>query len=85
VTTARVAGVKNVVVASPPRAGGGVAPPVLYAAKVCGADKVLCCGGVQGVASLRHGLFTGCPAEVLAGPGNKFVAEAKRAVQPKAP
>lgn len=80
VTTARVAGVKNVVVASPTRPGGGVAPAVLYAAKVCGADKVLCCGGVQAVASLRHGLFTGCPADVLAGPGNKFVAEAKRAL-----
>jgi len=78
VTTARVAGVKNVVVASPTRPDGSVDPAILYAAKYCGADKVLCCGGVQGVASLRHGLFTGWPAEVLVGPGNKYVAEAKR-------
>lgn len=78
VTTARVAGVKNVVVASPTRPNGSVDPAVLYAAKHCGADKVLCCGGVQGIGSLKHGLFTGWPAEVLVGPGNKFVAEAKR-------
>jgi len=80
VTTARVAGVKNVVVASPTRPDGSVDAAILYAAKYCGADKVLCCGGVQGIASLRHGLFTGWPAEVLVGPGNKFVAEAKRAL-----
>jgi len=80
VTTARVAGVKHVVVASPTRTGGGVAPAVLYAAKICGADKVLACGGVQAIASLKHGLFTGCPAEVIVGPGNKYVAEAKRAL-----
>merc|ERR1712194_595857 len=77
-TTARAAGVKTVIVASPPRPEGGVAPAVLYAAKVCGADKVLSCGGAQGVAALRWGLFTGCPADVLCGPGNKYVAEAKR-------
>jgi len=78
VTTARVAGVKTVIVASPTRPGGGVAPAVLYAAKVCGADQVLCCGGVQAIASLKHGLFTNCPADVIVGPGNKYVAEAKR-------
>lgn len=78
ITTARVAGVKNVVMTSPPRPSGGVAPEILYAAKVCGADHVLCCGGVQAIAALRHGCFTGCPADILVGPGNKFVAEAKR-------
>jgi len=78
VTTARVAGVKNVIVASPPRPDGSVDPAVLYCAKLCGADHVLCCGGVQGIAAPRYGLFTGCPADILVGPGNKFVAEAKR-------
>jgi sulfopropanediol 3-dehydrogenase len=78
VTTARVAGVPNVVMTSPPRPTGGVAPEILYAAKVCGADYVLCCGGVQAIAALRHGCFTGCPADILVGPGNKYVAEAKR-------
>merc|ERR1719281_747482 len=63
---------------SPPRPSGGVAPEILYAAKVAGADYVLCCGGVQAIAALRHGSFTGCPADILVGPGNKFVAEAKR-------
>jgi len=78
VTTAKVAGVTNVVVASPTRPDGLVDDAILFAAKLCGADKVLCCGGVQGIASLRHGLFTGWPAAILVGPGNKFVAEAKR-------
>jgi len=78
ITTARTAGVPNVVMTSPPRPSGGVAPEILYAAKVAGADYVLCCGGVQGIAALKHGCFTGCPADILVGPGNKFVAEAKR-------
>lgn len=79
VTTARVAGVKNVVVASPPRPDGtGVDPCILYTARLCGADAVLCCGGVQAIAALKHGFFTNCPAAIIVGPGNKFVAEAKR-------
>lgn len=78
VTTARVAGVKNVVVASPTRPDGLVDDAILYAARLAGADHVLCCGGVQGIAALKHGLFTGNPAELLVGPGNKYVAEAKR-------
>eukprot|EP00746_Dinoflagellata_sp_MGD_P145625 gnl/MRDRNA2_/MRDRNA2_78224_c0_seq2.p1 gnl/MRDRNA2_/MRDRNA2_78224_c0~~gnl/MRDRNA2_/MRDRNA2_78224_c0_seq2.p1 ORF type:complete len:447 (+),score=111.26 gnl/MRDRNA2_/MRDRNA2_78224_c0_seq2:75-1415(+) len=78
ITTARVAGVPNVIMTSPPRPSGGIAPEILYAAKVAGADHVLCCGGVQGIAALRYGCFTGCPADILVGPGNKYVAEAKR-------
>lgn len=78
VTTARVAGVRNIIACSPPRPGTGIHPAQLYALKVCGADRVLNLGGVQGVAAMAFGLF-GCPkADILCGPGNQFVAEAKR-------
>ncbi len=79
VTTAKVAGVKNVVVCSPPQPNGvGVHPSIVYAADLAGADEILAIGGVQGIAALTFGLFTGHKADVLAGPGNRFVAEAKR-------
>lgn len=78
VTTARVAGVDRVVAASPPRQGGGVHPAVLHALDLAGADEVLCMGGVQAIASLALGLFTGAPADIVVGPGNRYVAEAKR-------
>ena len=45
---------------------------------LCGADTILSLGGVQGIASMAVGLFTGKPARILVGPGNRFVAEAKR-------
>ncbi len=78
VTTAEVAGVEHVIACSPPRAGAGVHPGILYALDLCGAETVLALGGVQGVAALAFGLFTGHPADILVGPGNRFVAEAKR-------
>ncbi len=77
VTTARVAGVPNVIACSPPRSEEGVHPAVLYALEVAGVDKVLCLGGVQGIVSLSEGLFTGHRADIVVGPGNRFVAEAK--------
>ncbi|SDW22521.1 sulfopropanediol 3-dehydrogenase [Ruegeria halocynthiae] len=78
VTTAKVAGCKNIVACSPPRPGVGVAPAIIYAAHVCGADKILAMGGVQGVAAMTFGLFGLPKANILVGPGNQFVAEAKR-------
>ncbi len=78
VTTAHAAGVRNIVVASPPRDGAGVHPAVLYALQLAGADQVLCLGGVQGVAALALGLFSDLPADIVVGPGNRFVTEAKR-------
>ena len=78
VTTAKVAGVKNVIVCSPPKPDVGVHPAIVYTASLCGADTILAIGGVQGVASLAYGLFTGHEADILVGPGNRFVAEAKR-------
>lgn len=77
-TTAKVAGVGHVSACSPPRPGVGMNPGVLYALDVCGADTILNLGGVQGIAAMAFGLFDTSPARVLAGPGNQFVAEAKR-------
>jgi len=78
VATAKAAGVKNIVACSSPFRGGGIHPYVLYAFKAAGADVIMTLGGVQAIASLALGLFTGKPADVVVGPGNKFVAEAKR-------
>ena len=78
VTTAKVAGVGHIAACSPPRPGVGINPAILYALQVCGADRVLNLGGVQGIAAMAFGLFGTPPARVLAGPGNQFVAEAKR-------
>jgi len=78
VCTARVAGVENVIAASPAQKGRGIHPAILYAMKASGADHILALGGVQGVAALAYGHFTGYPADIIVGPGNRFVAEAKR-------
>ncbi|MGV0820480.1 histidinol dehydrogenase [Martelella sp. AMO21009] len=78
VTTAKVAGCDHVTVASPPRPETGVHPAILYTADLCGADSILAMGGVQGVASMAFGLFGQPKADILVGPGNQFVAEAKR-------
>lgn len=78
VTTAKVAGVNNVIACSPPRPEAGIAPAIIYAANLCGADKILAMGGVQGVASMAFGLFGLPKADILVGPGNQYVAEAKR-------
>ena len=78
VTTAKVAGCRHITACSPPRPGVGVAPAIIYAAHICGADKIMAMGGVQGVAAMTFGLFGLPKANILVGPGNQFVAEAKR-------
>ena len=78
VTTAKVAGCNHITATSPPRPGVGVAPAIVYAAHICGADKIMALGGVQGVAAMTFGLFGLPKANILVGPGNQFVAEAKR-------
>jgi len=78
VATAKAAGVKNIIACSSPFRGGGMHPYVLYAFKAAGADVIMTLGGVQAIATMAYGLFTGKPADVVVGPGNKFVAEAKR-------
>lgn len=78
VATAKVAGVENIVACSAPHGNEGPNPAILYAMNLCGADTILSLGGVQGIAAMAFGLFTGKPARILVGPGNRFVAEAKR-------
>ncbi len=77
ITTARVAGVPFVVAASPPRSGS-ISPQVAYAMDLAGADIILEMGGVQAIASMAFGLFGIPSADILVGPGNSYVAEAKR-------
>jgi sulfopropanediol 3-dehydrogenase len=78
IATAKAAGVPTVIACSTPCQGGGIHPLVLYAMKVAGADIVMTLGGIQAIAALAYGLFTGRTADIVVGPGNKFVAEAKR-------
>ncbi len=78
VCTAKVAGVPNIVATSPAHKEAGVNPAILHTMKLCGADTVLALGGVQGIAAMAYGLYSPKPADVLVGPGNRFVAEAKR-------
>lgn len=78
VTTAKVAGCEHIVACSPPRPGVGINPAIIYTAHLCGADKIIAMGGVQGVAAMTFGLFGLPKANILVGPGNQFVAEAKR-------
>ena len=78
IATAKAAGVPTVVACSTPYQGAGVHPYVLYAMDRAGADVIMTLGGVQAIAAMADGLFTGKPADIVVGPGNKYVAEAKR-------
>ena len=78
ITTAKVAGVPHITACSPTRPGIGIPDPIIFAMDLCGADLILNLGGVQGVAAMSMGLFEGAPADILVGPGNSYVAEAKR-------
>jgi sulfopropanediol 3-dehydrogenase len=78
IATAKAAGVPTVIACSTPYKGDGVHPQVLYAMHRAGADVVMTLGGVQAIATMAYGLFTGKPADIVVGPGNRFVAEAKR-------
>lgn len=78
VTTAKVAGCNHITACSPPRPDIGIAPAIIYTADLCGADTILALGGVQGIAAMAFGLFGLPKSDILVGPGNQFVAEAKR-------
>lgn len=82
IATAKAAGVPTVIACSTPYRGDGrnegIHPLVLYAMQVAGADLIMTLGGVQAIAAMAYGLFSGKPADIIVGPGNKFVAEAKR-------
>jgi len=78
VLVAKVAGVEEVVACSPPRQGQGIHPPVLHAIATSGADAVFALGGVQALAAMAFGLEGIEPVDMVVGPGNAYVAEAKR-------
>ena len=75
---AKLAGVPELVLCTPPRRDGTVAPEILAAAKLCGITEIYCVGGVQAVAAMAYGTSTIPAVDKIAGPGNAFVVEAKR-------
>lgn len=78
IATARIAGVENVIACAPPRDQAGMYEPQIYALHKAGADEVFTLGGVQALGAMAYGCL-GMPAvDVITGPGNAFVAEAKR-------
>lgn len=77
---AKIAGCKEVVMVTPPSANGKVNPVILAAAKVAGIDKIFKVGGAQAVAALAYGTESIPKVDKIVGPGNAFVAEAKKQV-----
>lgn len=77
---AKVAGVKNIVVVTPPNENGKVNKNILVAAQICGVDKIYKIGGAQAIAALAYGTETIESVSMIVGPGNSFVSEAKRQV-----
>ena len=77
---AKLAGCSQIVMVSPPTCGGGIAPVILAAAKIAGVDRVFQTGGAQAIAALAYGTETVPKVDKIVGPGNAFVAEAKRQV-----
>ncbi len=75
---AQIAGVERIAVATPPDADGNVSPLVLAAAVLAGATEVYAMGGAQAIAALGLGTETVAPVDVVVGPGNRYVQEAKR-------
>lgn len=77
---AKIAGCKQIVMASPPGKDGKIHPAVLAAAKIAGVDRVFKMGGAQAIAALAYGTESVPKVDKIVGPGNAFVAEAKRQV-----
>ena len=78
ILTAKVAGVRRVVGCAPPFEGRGIYPEVLWSMHLAGADEIWAVGGVQALAMLAYGVEGLAPVDLIAGPGNMYVAEAKR-------
>ncbi len=77
IITAKVAGVPRIVTCAPPF-NGKPAPAIVVAQHMAGADEIYCLGGIQAVAAMAVGTESIAPVDMLVGPGNAFVAEAKR-------
>ena len=78
ITTAKVAGVKNVIAASPPKDANGANPIIIYTANLCGADVIMNIGGIGAIGAFAYGCFGNPEVDMIVGPGNQYVAEAKR-------
>ncbi len=77
---AKIAGVGEVVITTPPNADGSISPAILAAASVAGVDKIFKVGGAQAIAALAYGTESIPKVDKIVGPGNAFVAEAKKQV-----
>ena len=77
---AKIAGCKEIVMVTPPSADGKVNPVILAAAKIAGVDRIFKIGGAQAVAALAYGTESVPKVDKIVGPGNAFVAEAKKQV-----
>ncbi len=80
VIPAKIAGVKNILMVTPPAKDGGVRPEIVAAAAVAGVDRIFKVGGAQAIAALAYGTETIPRADKIMGPGNAYVAEAKKQV-----
>lgn len=80
VIPARVAGVKRIVACSPPGRIGAINPGILYTMHRMGVDEIYCLGGAQAIAAMAYGTETIRPVDLIVGPGNQYVMEAKRQV-----
>lgn len=80
VMPAKVAGVKRIVVCSPPGKEGGINPGIMYTLHKMGVDEIYCLGGAQAIAAMAHGTETIAPVNLIVGPGNQYVMEAKRQI-----
>ena len=77
---AKLAGVKEIVMVTPPGKDGKIPPNILAAARICGVNRVFRVGGAQAIAALAYGTESVPRVDKIVGPGNQFVAEAKRQV-----
>ena len=78
ITTAKVAGVKKIIAASPPKDENGANPIIIYTANLCGADVIMNIGGIGAIGAFAYGCFGNPEVDMIVGPGNQYVAEAKR-------
>lgn len=80
VMPARIAGVKRIVACSPPGPHGGINPGILYTMYRMEVDEIYCLGGVQAIGAMAFGTQTIPPVDIVVGPGNRYVTEAKRQI-----
>ncbi|WP_420641541.1 histidinol dehydrogenase [Candidatus Leptofilum sp.] len=77
---AKIAGVKRIVACSPPGPDGKINQGILYTMWKMGVDEIYCLGGIQAIGAMAYGTKTIAPVDIVVGPGNQYVAEAKRQI-----